>query len=123
MNSKGYTGQIRCPIRYKTFSLKELNKERKTIEEIILSDFSNLKTAFEVTQYLRGNLLILIDFLMTNEYKNPLIEIREVIELFKQVVILIAHWLHLFPSIYQYVLFFFILKYSFLKIKMIQNDF
>ena len=60
--------------------------------------FGCLRTAFEVTQYLRGKLYILVDFLMANEYKNPDIEVPPVIEFLKLAIRMIALWLSMFPT-------------------------
>ncbi len=105
MFSKGYTGQVKIPLRRFTFSLDQLEKQKLRLEEVLGSKFVCLKTAFEVTQYLRGRLYIYVDFLMANEYKDPDKEIPHVLEFLRGVLKLIVMWLDLFPQYLRSVIF------------------
>jgi len=103
MFSKGYSGQIKVPLRRLEFSLEQLKRQREKLTEVIESKFGSLTSAFEVTQYLRGKLFCYVDFLMANEYKDPEHEIPEVIEFLKDVLKLIVLWVDVFPRFAQNV--------------------
>ena len=98
MYSKGYTGQIKNPLRRMEYSAEWIDTQMKKIKEVIESDFKVLKTAFEITQYLRGKVFIYVDFLMANEYKNPQEECKKAIEFLKLVIKLFVRWMELFPK-------------------------
>ncbi len=66
---------------------------------MIASNFASLSTPHEVTQYLRGKFYIYIDFLLSNEYKDPEKEIVPVAEYLVLVVRLVAIWLGRFPDL------------------------
>ena len=69
------------------------------MEEIIKTNFKCLTSAFEITQYLRGRLFILVDCLLAREPLDPETEIPIIIGFFKIVIKVIVEWLKLFPSL------------------------
>ena len=66
------------------------------MNEILASNFNCFSNAFEITQYLRGNLYIFLDMTMTTEH-NPG-DLQFVYNFLHSIAKLIALWLKLFPS-------------------------
>jgi hypothetical protein len=69
-HSKGYTGQKITAYRSLHFNSEEFITTRDTIKEIISTNFTCLKTPYEVTQVIRGKIFFNVDIFMTIGYNN-----------------------------------------------------
>jgi hypothetical protein len=96
--SRGYTGQIRTPLRQSmVFSIEQVRADKERVQAIIDTDFQEM-TAKDVTQYLRGGLFVMVDFLLgANTYTEE--ELVEVTDFFKTVLRLIVAWLNKVPTL------------------------
>ena len=66
------------------------------MEEILNKRFESLTTAFNITQYLRGNLHIFLDLLMTSNHKSD--DLPKIYEFLHLIIKLIVLWLQIFPT-------------------------
>ena len=87
-----YTGQTQTAIREWSYSSEELRKVGEYIEELIANGFV-LDTAYETTQFLRGDLFNLIDCLLTATYASS--DLPTVLSFFTKVLDLVQAWMQL----------------------------
>lgn len=99
--SAGYSGQTKVAIRDWKFSVPEANQKIQKLQEVVASNFTNLASSFEITQYLRGSEYVYVDCLLQFEYKNPKEELPYVFKYLD--VFLQAHvkFLNMLPDYYQ----------------------
>lgn len=97
--SKGYTGQQKVALRaLMKFSLEDLAKEKKKVQEFMESDLSGL-SAFETTQYIRGHLYIYVDHLLQSGDPRTPADIDAIIDYVNHVLQLIVAWLKKIPKL------------------------
>ena len=99
--SKGYTGQVKTPLRPNlTFEAATYQQERARILELVANNFSGL-TAFEITQYLRGRLFVLVDFVMSSSGQTGYTEedCNDINQFLYAVLDLTVAWLKRLPGL------------------------
>lgn len=105
--SRGYTGQKGVAFRYIQFDPKEVQDAIEMINQLLeKSNIINLPP-FELTQFIRGRLFVLVDFLMTNyvpKKDSAKADIDLILELCKASIKLICKWLIMFPTLSSYVI-------------------
>lgn len=99
----GYTG-MRSSAKRETWKYHygDLETLKRKVEDTIEEEFDNLESAFEVTQFLRGELFIYWDCLLSNWDTSDLSkdEFRDIIDFMHEVYKLIIKWLEIFPVKY-----------------------
>ena len=101
MITKGYTGMKNSTKRDEwKYTFHELDAIKRKIEDVIDSDFSNLKSAHDATQFLRGEVFFFVDCLLVNwdDEKNTNENYIEILDLMEWVFKMIIKWLDLFPT-------------------------
>ena len=63
------------------------------VRKVIETEFQCFKTAFEVTQFLRGNLYIFLDLVLAADHKEE--DLEKIYEFLHEVIKLIVLWLKL----------------------------
>ena len=81
------------------FDLEKLAQYSEQIKAMIKNKLADLD-AFMVTQYLRGELYVYIDFLLSVTLETPKSSIPIIYEFLKVVIKLIVVWLKMLPSLY-----------------------
>ena len=97
MHTIGYTGQRTIALRDWDYSENLLKFPSGLMLILIHSNFTGV-SPYELTNFLRGDLYVLIDCLMCNAYSNPAKDVNDVVEFFKNVISLIIKWMTLVPS-------------------------
>lgn len=99
----GYTGMPRCAKREMwDYNYDDMNFLKRKVEDIIEEEFESFENAFEVTQFLRGELFIYCDCLLSNWDSNELSkdDFRDIVDFMDQVFKLIITWMQIFPKKY-----------------------
>ena len=96
--SRGYTGQVKTPLRQgMVFDAEACRYEREEIESLIARDFQGI-SAYALTQYLRGKLFIEVDFVLSSPtYTDS--DCAEVNEFLRATIRLVVAWLNKVPSL------------------------
>jgi hypothetical protein len=76
-HSEGYTGPSRRTARDFLLKLQSMTEMRQRLDQILLEEVPSI-SAYEITQYLRGELFVLIDSLLTFPCQFNLTEIKSV---------------------------------------------
>jgi hypothetical protein len=98
-SSKGYTGQVKTPLRQnRTFEVDQIRAETARVQELTERSFRGL-SAQELSQYLRGELFITVDFLLSASSQYTEEDVDEVCAFLKAVLGLIVHWLKMAPGL------------------------
>ncbi|OMJ74578.1 hypothetical protein SteCoe_26477 [Stentor coeruleus] len=92
--SELYTGQKGTAIRDWEFSLEEIAASKETMENLP-------KTAFKITQFIRGKLFTLVDCLLVYDYKTQS-DLKASISFFTKVLDFIVTWLKNFKEHFAY---------------------
>ena len=101
--TKGYTGMKNSSKREEwSFKSEELESLKEKVEDIVKEEFDNFKTAFEATQFLRGEIYYYVDWILANWEEQNLSksDFRKAIDFLEQVFLMIIKWLDLFPTKY-----------------------
>lgn len=101
--TQGYTGMTRSAKRETwKYHYEDLETLKRKIEDTLQEEFDNFKTGFEATQFLRGELFVYCDCLMSNCDSSDLSkdDFRDIVEFMHQVFKLIITWMQLFPKKY-----------------------
>lgn len=97
--SRGYTGQVKTPLRQnRTFEVEQIRAETARVQDLVDRSFRGL-SAHELTQYLRGELFVTVDFLLSANSLYSEEDVGEVCTFLKAVISLIVHWLKLAPGL------------------------
>lgn len=85
-----------------SFKSEELESLKEKVEDIVKEEFDNFKTAFEATQFLRGEIYYYVDWILANwdEQNLSKSDFRKAIDFLEQVFLMIIKWLDLFPTKY-----------------------
>lgn len=95
---EGYSGQVKVAIRSDLdFNLAVLVSHHKKVLKLIENNFEGF-TAFETTQYLRGELFVYVDFLLSHTYPD-LHVLPEIDAFIKSVLRIIVLWLVKLPTL------------------------
>lgn len=97
MHTIGYTGQRTIALRDWEYSENVLKFPSGLMLILIHSNFTGV-SPYELTNFLRGDLYVLIDCLLCNTYSNVAKDVNDVVEFFKNVISLIIKWMTLVPS-------------------------
>lgn len=99
----GYTGMSRTAKRETwSYHFGDLETLKRKVEDTIEEEFKNLETAFDVTQFLRGEMFIYVDCLLANCDTSDVSkdDFRDIVDLMYQVFKIIIKWLDVFPDQY-----------------------
>ena len=84
--TKGYTGQKRCSDRaYMAYSIQFIDRESTILDEVSKNIMALSPRA--MTQYLRGRLYIVADFLMETDYGDRLDDLPKVFALLRKILL------------------------------------
>ena len=98
-HTKGYANLSKCLQKLTPPNLDHLASAQEKAEKVIESQFKCLATSFEITQYIRGELYIFVDSVLTYEgYKDKKKILSKAINFLKKVLQLIAEWFKEFPK-------------------------
>ena len=96
--TEGYTGQTKTALRefslnyaYQVTMLNQINK----VEE---SNFRCFSSAFECTQFIRGELFVYFDSLVTLVTSPSQADVQKIFEFCVEVFRLVLKWIHIFPE-------------------------
>ena len=70
MNSKGYTGQLKATLREWDFTEDNLKLHSMKARMLVKSGFNGF-SPYDLTYFVRGDLFVLVDSLLTYTYRNP----------------------------------------------------
>lgn len=88
--SRLYTGQTSSAIREWSFSAEDLKRTADRVDELLGNGFV-LESAYETTQFLRGELFTLVDCLLTASLSQS--DVQTVLLFFSKVIDLIIAWM------------------------------
>ena len=92
MHSKGYTGQEATALREWEYNEDNLWQHEQTMNELAESSFQKM-TPYEATLYLRGDLFVLVDCLLSYTYTNPTRDIVRVENFFMNTLEFFGKWM------------------------------
>jgi len=99
----GYTGMSKAAKREQwSYHYGDLETLKRKVEDTIDEEFDNFQGAFDATQFLRGELFIYCDCLLSNCDSSVLSkdDFRDIVDFMHQVFKLIITWLEIFPKKY-----------------------
>jgi len=96
--SRLYTGGVQGAIREWTFKSEDLMETQTQLDDLIRSNFV-FESAYETTQFLRGDLFTLIDCLLTARVAGA--EVTQILCFFAKVIDLVLAWLQV-PDLFRY---------------------
>ena len=99
MHSKGYTGQSSVALREWDFNEERLKLYEGKIHLLSINEFSGF-SPLELTFFIRGDLFVLVDCLLTFTYTNPSSELVRATEFLNQVLDLCIKWMDRAPNCY-----------------------
>ncbi|OMJ95660.1 hypothetical protein SteCoe_907 [Stentor coeruleus] len=97
MHSKGYTGQLKKPLRDWDYNEDAIKTSEGIMSIIVHDNFSGL-APYELTLFLRGDLYIQVDSLLCHTYSNPNKEVSRVVEFFNGIIDMIIKWMSVAPT-------------------------
>lgn len=97
MHTIGYTGQKTVALRDWDYADNLLKFPSGLMLILIHSNFTGV-SPYELTNFLRGDLYVLVDCLLCHTYSNPMKDVNDVVEFFKNVISLIIKWMSLVPT-------------------------
>ena len=97
-HSRLYTGQTMNAIREWSFKQEELAGYQTRVEDLIKGHFA-FDSAYETTQFLRGDLFTLVDCLLTAKVQS--VEVVAIMVFLAKVIDLILAWLQI-PDLFKY---------------------
>ena len=103
--SEGYTGQPKTAFRNDlSYDMGKLKQMKEQIISINENNMANLD-AFTITQYLRGELYVYIDFLLGESIEEIDENVMVIYDFLKEVINLIVLWLKMIPKLYISVIY------------------
>jgi hypothetical protein len=97
MHSIGYTGQSKKALRDWDFNEDSIKTSEGMISILLHGNFSGL-SPYELTLFIRGDLYMQVDCLMSYSYSNPSKEIPRVTEFLSEVLDMIVKWMSIVPT-------------------------
>ena len=85
MHSVGYTGQTKKPLRDWDFNEDSIKTSEGIMTILVHGSFSGL-SPYELTLFLRGDLYMQVDCLMTYTYSNPAKDVPRVLDFFNGII-------------------------------------
>ncbi len=94
----GYTGQTSAAIRDFKFNQTYLSLLENKIDEIISTEFRCFPSAYECTQFIRGELYFYVDSLLTLQNQTTQEDLPAILNFMESVFKLMIKWYQLIPS-------------------------
>lgn len=94
----GYTGQSSAAIRDFKFSQTQMSLLENKVKEIIQTNFRCFNSAYDCTQFIRGELYFYIDSLLTLPMYTTREDVPAILDFFELVFKLMLKWYHMIPS-------------------------